>query len=91
MAAFLEFFTNLPWYLRLAVSVAMLAVGGYMVYDSWHTAKTETAEWAKDQSPIKTEKGGRFQMVAGSVLLVLGAVCLLVGEKSDAEKNGYKF
>lgn len=79
----LSLWVDLPWWIKMPISLALMAVGGYLLYGSLGT-KTDDLDFG----------GAALQhrnFFFGVVLLLTGLVLLATSGRSNAEKHGYKF
>jgi hypothetical protein len=78
----LSFWTDLPWWARLGLGLAVTACGIIIVVRSGAGG---------GPSGLFVEDVSRYQLLIGFAITGIGFGMLLVGGRSDAEKNGYKF
>lgn len=79
----LSLWVDLPWWIKVPVSLALMALGGYLLWGSLETLK----------DPLDFGGGTvqRRNFFFGVVLLLTGLVLLATGGRTNAEKHGYKF
>ncbi len=78
----LSLWTDLPWWARLGLGLAVTACGIVIVLRSSASG---------GPSGLFVEDVSRYQLLIGFAITGIGFGMLLVGGRSDAEKNGYKF
>lgn len=77
----LDWWSDLPWWLRLGVAFAIIALGIVVVLTSTRHMVGE----------LIVDDPGRYQMILGFAIMGIGLGMAFIGGKSDSEKKGYKF
>ena len=78
----LGLWVDLPWWIKAPASLAMMCIGGYLLWGARHTLS------ALDFGGAAAQHRDFF---FGLVLFLLGLVLLVLSGRSPAEKSGYKF
>ena len=79
----LGFWTDLPWWVRLGLGLAVTAVGVVIVIKCVHGGGGSVTLFVDDVS--------KYQLLLGFAITGIGFGMLMIGGRSDSEKNGYKF
>jgi hypothetical protein len=77
----LDWWSDLPWWLRLGIAFAIMALGIVIVLSSTR----------HQVGAIIVDDVGRYEMIVGFAVTGIGLGLAFIGGKSDAEKKGYKF
>jgi hypothetical protein len=78
----LDFWADLPWWLRLLVAGGLIVGGVWLILDN--------VRQANESEPFAAYFADDGFML-GVLLLGIGAALALIGGRTDAEKKGYRF
>lgn len=73
----LDLWLGFPAWMRMIAALALIGIGGWIVY-LWLFGGREVAEY-------------RFLPLIGAGIVAMGFVLVLVGGRSNSERNGYHF
>lgn len=79
----LGLWVDLPWWIKTPVSLALMALGGWLL---WGSLGTE-----KDGFDFGGASLQRRDFFFGVVLLLTGLMLLVLSGRTNSEKHGYKF